>query len=106
MGCSDLSSASDSSNMLQALFTMCNFGTAVWNLIECVFGELWRFCKCLVRLRESEPKELKENKRKFSEKPKMRKKFCRDQSKVSLNKSGSVSKESMDTASVGLDDIE
>ena len=29
-------------------------GKAVWNLLECVFGGLWRVCKCLVGLRESQ----------------------------------------------------
>ena len=29
-------------------------GKAVWNLLECVFGGLWRICKCLVGLRESQ----------------------------------------------------
>ena len=36
----------------------------------------------------------------------MRKRFHKDESKASLSKSVSVSKASMDTVSVGLDDIE
>ena len=36
----------------------------------------------------------------------MRKRFCREDSKASLNKLASASKASMDTVSVGLDDIE
>ena len=39
-------------------------------------------------------------------KPNMRKRFHRDESKASLEKSASVSKASMDTVSVGIDDIE
>ena len=35
----------------------------------------------------------------------MRKRFCREDSKASLNKLASASKASMDTVSVGLDDI-
>ena len=64
------------------------------------------FVVVLVGMKESEPKELKENKRKFAEKPRMRKRFRREDSKASLNKSASVSKASMDTVSVGLEDIE
>ena len=71
-----------------------------------MFGGLWRVCKCLVGLRESKPKEVTGNKRKFSEKPKMRKRFRRDESKARLDKSASVSKASMDTVSLGLDNIE
>ena len=49
---------------------------------------VWRICKCKVRSRESDPKEkLKGKKRKFSEKPKMGKRFRRDETKGSLNKS-------------------
>ena len=57
-------------------------------------------------MRESEPKKVKENKRKLDERPRMRKRARREDSKVSLDKSASVSKASMDTVSVGLDDIE
>ena len=57
-------------------------------------------------MRESEPKKGKENKRKLDERPRMRQRFRREDSKASLNKSASVSKASMDTVSVGLDDIE
>ena len=39
-------------------------------------------------------------------KPNMRKRFHRDESKASLEKSANVSKASMDTVSVGIDDIE
>ena len=49
---------------------------------------------------------MNENKQKFWEKPKARKRFRRDESKASLNKSASVSKASMDTVSVGIDDSE
>ena len=49
---------------------------------------------------------MKENKRKLDERPRMRKRARREDSKVSLDKSASVSKASMDTVSVGLDDIE
>ena len=48
----------------------------------------------------------KETKRKLVEAPRMRKKFRREGSRMKLNKSASVSKASMDTVSVGLDDIE
>ena len=57
-------------------------------------------------MRDSEPKEVKENKRKLVERPRMRKRFCREDYKVSMNKSASASKASMDTVSVGLDNIE
>ena len=49
---------------------------------------------------------MKENKRKLVERPRMRKRFRREDSKASMNKSASASKASMDTVSVGLDDIE
>ena len=48
----------------------------------------------------------KETKKKLVEAPSMRKKFRREGSRMKLNKSASVSKASMDTVSVGLDDIE
>ena len=48
----------------------------------------------------------KETKRKLVEAPSMRKKFRREGSRMKLNKSASASKASMDTVSVGLDDIE
>ena len=57
-------------------------------------------------MRESEPKKVKENKRKLDERPRMRKRARREDLKASLDKSASVSKASMDTVSVGLDDIE
>ena len=47
-----------------------------------------------------------ENKRKLVERPNMRKRFRRESYKTSMNKSASTSKASMDTVSVGLDDIE
>ena len=43
---------------------------------------------------------------KNSERPQMRKRFRRGGLKGSLDKSASVSKASLDTVSVGLDDIE
>ena len=43
---------------------------------------------------------------KNSERPQMRKRFRRGDLKGSLDKSASVSKASLDTVSVGLDDIE
>ena len=54
----------------------------------------------------SEAKVVKETKRKLVEAPSMRKKFRREGSRMKLNKSASASKASMDTVSVGLDDIE
>ena len=48
----------------------------------------------------------KETKRKLVEPPSMRKKFRREGSRMELNKSASASKASVDTVSVGLDDIE
>ena len=57
-------------------------------------------------LRKSEPKEVKENKRKLVERPSMRKRFRRGDLKTNMDKSASVSKASMDTVSVNLDDIE
>ena len=47
-----------------------------------------------------------ESKRKLVEKPSMRKRFRREGSRMNMNKSASTSKASMDTISVGLDDIE
>ena len=47
-----------------------------------------------------------ESKRKLVEKPSMRKRFRREGSRMNMNKSASTSKASMDTVSVGLDDIE
>ena len=57
-------------------------------------------------MRDSEPKKVNKNKRKLAERPRMRKRFRREDSKASLDKSASASKASMDTVSVGLDDIE
>ena len=28
-------------------------GTAIWDLLKCLFGGLWSLCKCLVRMRDS-----------------------------------------------------
>ena len=81
-------------------------GTAVWDLLKCLFEGLWSLCKCLVGKRDSEPKEATGNKRKLVERPSMRKRFRRDGYKARMNKSASNSKASMDTVSVGLDDIE
>ena len=81
-------------------------GTAIWDLLKCFFGGLWSLCKCLGGLRKSEPKEVKENKRKLVERPSMRKRFRRGDLKTNMDKSASVSKASMDTVSVNLDDIE
>ena len=80
-------------------------GSAVWDLLKCIFGGLWTLCKCFAGMKESEPKEVKESKRKLAEKPSMRKRFRRDDSRLGLEKSASVSKASMDTVSVGLDGI-
>ena len=57
-------------------------------------------------MRDSETKDAKENKRKLVERPRMRKRFHREDYKTSMNKSASTSKASMDIVSVGLDDIE
>ena len=46
-----------------------------------------------------------ESKRKLVEKPSMRKRFRREGSRMNMNKSASTSKASMDTVSVGLDEI-
>ena len=81
-------------------------GTAVWDLLKCLFGGLWSLCKCLVGMRDSEPEDAKENKRKLVERPRMRKRFRKEDYKASMNKSASASKASMDTVSVGLNDIE
>ena len=50
-------------------------GTAVWDLLKCLFEGLWSLCKCLFGKREKEPKEVTENKRKLVEIPSMRKRF-------------------------------
>ena len=50
-------------------------GTAVWDLLKCLFERLWSLCKCLFGKRETEPKEVTENKRKLVERPSMRKRF-------------------------------
>ena len=57
-------------------------------------------------MRDSEPKVAKENKRKLVEKPSMRKRFRREGFRMNVTQSASTSKASMDTVSVGLDDIE
>ena len=57
-------------------------------------------------MRDSEPKKVNKNKRKLAERPRMRKRFRREDSKVSMNKSASASKASMDTVSASMDDIE
>ena len=67
---------------------------------------MWSLCKYLVGLRDSEQKDAKENKRKLVERPRMRKRFRREEYKASMDKSASTSKASVDTVSVGLDDIE
>ena len=38
-------------------------GTAVWDLLKCLFGGLWSLCKYLVGLIDSEQKDAKENKK-------------------------------------------
>ena len=81
-------------------------GTAIWDLVKCFFGGLWSLGKWLIGRRSSEPKVAKETKRKLVGAPSMRKKFRREGSKINLNKSASASKASMNTVSVGLDDIE
>ena len=81
-------------------------GTAVWDLVKCIFGVLWSLCKWLVDRRGSEPKVANETKRKLVEAPSMWKKIHREGSRMKLNKSASASKASLDTVSVGLDDIE
>ena len=35
-------------------------GTAVWDLLKCIFGGLWSLCKCLVGRRDSVPKKVRE----------------------------------------------
>ena len=50
-------------------------GTAVWDLLKCLFGGLWSLCKCLVGMRDSEANDAKDNKRKLVERPSMRKRF-------------------------------
>ena len=77
-----------------------------WDLLKCLFRGLWTLCKCLVGMRESEPKKVKENKRKLDERLRIRKRFRREDSKASLDKSAFASKANMDTVCVGLDDIE
>ena len=69
-------------------------------------GACGHFFKCIVGKRASEPKEAKEKKRKLVERPSMRQRFRREGYKESMNKSASTNKASMDTVSVGLDDIE
>ena len=67
---------------------------------------MWSLGKWLIGRRDSEQKVAKETKRKLVEAPSMRNRFHREGSRVNLNKSASASKASMDTVSVGLDDIE
>ena len=88
------------------LFAMRDCGNSSWDLLKCLFGGLWSLCKCIVGKRASEPKEAKEKKRKLVERPSMRQRFRREGYKESMNKSASTNKASMDTVSVGLDDIE
>ena len=80
--------------------------TAIWDLLKWFFNGLWSLCKCLLGLRKSELKEVRENKRKLVDKPSMRKRFCKGDLKTGMYKSASASKASMDTVSVNLDDIE
>ena len=60
--------------------------TAVWDLLKCIFSVLWTLCKCLVGMRESEPKKVKENKRKLDKRPRMRKRFRREDSEARINR--------------------
>ena len=62
--------------------------------------------KCLSRRRESQPSEVKQNKRKLVEQPSVRKRFREGHRKIRLDESVSASKASMDTVSESLDDIE
>ena len=75
-------------------------------MLKCIFGGLWSLCRWLVGRKGSKPKVAKETKRKLVEVPSMRKKFCREGSRMKLKKSASFSKASKDTVSVGFDDIE
>jgi hypothetical protein len=88
------------------LCTMPNVATAVWDLLKCLFGGLWSLGKCLFRRRESQPSEVKQNKRKLVEQPSVRKRFRKGHRNMKLDESVSASKASMDTVSESLDDIE
>ena len=85
---------------------MRNCVPAVWDSLKCIIGGLWSLCKWLVSKTGSEPKVEKETKRKLVEAPSIRKKFRREGSRMKLDKSASASKASMDTVSVGLDDVD
>ena len=63
-------------------------------------------CKCLIAKRESEPTEVKQNKRKLVEQQSVRKRFRKGHRNMGLDESVSASKASMDTVSENLDDIE
>ena len=63
-------------------------------------------CKCLIRRRESQPSEVKQNKRKLVEQPSVRKRFRKGHRNMGLSESVSASKASVDTVSESLDDIE
>ena len=62
--------------------------------------------KCLIRRRESQPSEVKQNKRKLVEQPSVRKRFRKGHRNMGLSESVSASKASVDTVSESLDDIE
>ena len=44
-------------------------GTAVWDLLKCIIGRLWSFCKWLCGKKGSEPQVAKDTKRKLVEAP-------------------------------------
>ena len=80
-------------------------GTAVLDLLKCLFGGMRSLCKCLIRREKSQPSGAKGSKRKLVEQPSVQNRFCRGTRKRGLDESASASKASMDTVSGSLDDI-
>ena len=72
-------------------------GTAVLDLLKCLFGGLWSLCKCLIRREKSQPSGVKQNKRKLVEQPSVRKRFRKGHRNMGLDESVSASKASMDS---------
>ena len=81
-------------------------GTAVWDLLKCLFGGMWSLCQCLIWQNKSQPSAVTDNKRKRVEQPSTQKRFRRKRGRMELDESVNASKASMDTVSENLDDIE
>ena len=85
-------------------------GKGIWLMLKCFFGGIWKLCKCMTKKRKKveEVVETRPNppKRKWADQPDRRKKLRKDRRSMSMDKSASASRASMDTVSIGLDNIE